>query len=270
MVNKHISTDRKECALRLWEQGWTMDDICSAFCVSPSSMYRWRKLQEEWGTPQNPPSPLMGRARLVSLGVLTAIRDVFEKDSTVMLHELQFHLAIHHDLPIAISTLQETLDCAGLTRKVLRKIAKEWDEARHNNFRACIRNPANFSRTGIEFPFVRGTRYTLTAAMSTKGYIATCIVEGSMNASQFFDFVIEDVMPHMKPYPDVQSVIVLDNCRIHHSEILKDVLNDSGGSTHSLADICRHSDPLPPAVLSRPEPHRRIVLCMYVCLAVSR
>lgn len=32
----------------------------------------------------------------------------------------------------------------------------------------------------------------------------------------------------MKPYPDAQSVLVLDNCRIHHTDLLEEVLNENG------------------------------------------
>ena len=37
----------------------------------------------------------------------------------------------------------------------------------------------------------------------------------------------------MKPYPDVQSVLVLDNCRIHHTNLLKEVLNENGETVFS-------------------------------------
>jgi len=30
----------------------------------------------------------------------------------------------------------------------------------------------------------------------------------------------------MKPFPDQHSVLVMDNCRIHHTDTLQDVLND--------------------------------------------
>lgn len=30
----------------------------------------------------------------------------------------------------------------------------------------------------------------------------------------------------MKPFPDEHSVLVMDNCRIHHTDALLDVLND--------------------------------------------
>ncbi|KAJ7612760.1 hypothetical protein FB45DRAFT_803322 [Roridomyces roridus] len=140
-----------------------------------------------------------------------------------MLDELQWHLAIHHDVVISISALQATLVRAGLTRKVLQKVATERNEAGRTDYKACIQDPDNFSGTALEFvtidesskdertlarhygrslvgepaiyhhQFVRDARYTLTAAMTVRGYIATRIVEGSMDAFQFFDFVTEDV-----------------------------------------------------------------------------
>ena len=44
----------------------------------------------------------------------------------------------------------------------------------------------------------------------------------------------------MKPYPDAQSVIVLDNCQIHHTDLLREILNENGktGSKVSLAVYC--------------------------------
>lgn len=39
----------------------------------------------------------------------------------------------------------------------------------------------------------------------------------------------------MNPFPDVESVLLLDNCRIHHTDALQDVLNDAGVCDH---DIC--------------------------------
>lgn len=32
----------------------------------------------------------------------------------------------------------------------------------------------------------------------------------------------------MNPFPDSRSVLVMDNCRIHHNETLQDVLNENG------------------------------------------
>ncbi|KAF8238355.1 hypothetical protein L208DRAFT_1355350 [Tricholoma matsutake] len=35
-------------------------------------------------------------------------------------------------------------------------------------------------------------------------------------------------LPRMNTFPDVQSVLILDNCRIHHTDTLQEILNDAG------------------------------------------
>jgi hypothetical protein len=65
MVNRRISTDLKECALRLWEFGWEELDIIQGLAVS-RSIYRWRNIFDELGTVNRPPSAIRGRVRIIS------------------------------------------------------------------------------------------------------------------------------------------------------------------------------------------------------------
>uniref|UniRef100_A0A0W0GF12 Putative transposase n=1 Tax=Moniliophthora roreri TaxID=221103 RepID=A0A0W0GF12_MONRR len=127
----------------------------------------------------------------------------------------------------------------GLTRKILCKIAIERNEEHQGDFRTTIRTQSSGSgdefvaslrghRAELRAPFVRGDRYSLVAVMSTKGYIATRVVEGSVDSFEFFDFIAEEVVPKMCPFPDAQSVLVMDNCHIHHNETLQDFLNAAG------------------------------------------
>ncbi|KAE9390031.1 hypothetical protein BT96DRAFT_749556, partial [Gymnopus androsaceus JB14] len=139
-----------------------------------------------------------------------------------------------HDIAISIPSLQSNLEKAGLTCKLLHKIAIERDyqldkssKNDHTTARRYGRAPIG-QRANFEDVFVQGQRYTLCAAMSLKGYIATQVVEGSFDTSEYVSFLLDDVAPQMKPYPDEQSVLVMDNCRIHHSEVLKEALNSEG------------------------------------------
>ena len=134
MVYRKVSSDLKECALRLWEAGWSTVDICSALCVSRASIYRWRAILDTFGSVERPGGPLCGRPRLIGLLALTVIRDIYTRHPNLYLDELQWFLAIHHDLAISIQALQENLEKAGLTRKVLHRIAIERDEAQRQEF----------------------------------------------------------------------------------------------------------------------------------------
>ena len=42
--------------------------------------------------------------------------------------------------------------------------------------------------------FIRGDRYSLIAAMSVDGYVATRVVNGSVDTAEFFDFIVGEVV----------------------------------------------------------------------------
>ncbi|KIK50279.1 hypothetical protein GYMLUDRAFT_144634, partial [Collybiopsis luxurians FD-317 M1] len=76
--------------------------------------------------------------------------------------------------------------------------------------------------------FVRGNQYTFIAALTIKGYLATHVIPDSADTFEFFDFIVEDVLLQMAPYPNSNSVLVMDNCQIHHTDILLNVCNEIG------------------------------------------
>ncbi|THU90853.1 hypothetical protein K435DRAFT_675230 [Dendrothele bispora CBS 962.96] len=235
MVNRRISADLKEAALRMWEHGWELSDICSALIVSARSMYRWHAIFNKLRRVTRPPSGLRGRPQIISLLALDACHKIYAENNDTYLTELQWFLAVHHDIVISISALQATLQKDGLTRKLLHKIAAERDHQPRADHYAAIQNPLLFSGTGLgqhaDFKdvFIRGVRYSLVAAMSMKGYIATRGIEGSYDAPlEYFSFIVDEVVPQMNAYPDENSVLLMDNCRIHHTKSSRDVLNQQG------------------------------------------
>jgi hypothetical protein len=149
MVNRRISADLKDCAIKLWEAGWHRSDICYALSVSPASFYRCRLIFEEFGTTTKPASPLIGWPHLITLAVLTAVKELYENHPDTYIDKLQWFLAVHHDIPISIPALQQNLEKAGLTRKLLHKIACERDVQTRTDFLHAIRT--EFSGTGTEF-----------------------------------------------------------------------------------------------------------------------
>jgi transposase len=222
MGNRRISSDIKQCALRLWDSGWELEDVCFALMVSRASIYRWQAIFEQYGNVNRPPSPLIGPTRILTRALVTACQTLYESDSDLYLDEVITWLALTHDIIISTSTLARNLAEAGLTRKILHKIAQERDELLRQEWKDSIRT--NFQGDGSEFVcvdetsknelsyarrfgrslagerahltdvFVRGDRYSLVAAVTTEGYIAAHAVEGSFDSFEFYNFVAEQVV----------------------------------------------------------------------------
>lgn len=79
--------------------------------------------------------------------------------------------------------------------------------------------------------FTRGTRFSVLAAMSSDGVKASHVIVGSYNRVQF-DFAMEHfVLPHVGSYAANEScsVIVFDNCSIHRSERVLELIRQRGG-----------------------------------------
>ncbi len=67
---------------------------------------------------------------------------------------------------------------------------------------------------------VRGERISAIACMSVNGILDVKTVRGTSNGDTFYDFVSTHLLPHLMPFNGVNphSVLVLDNCAIHHIE----------------------------------------------------
>ena len=91
---------------------------------------------------------------------------------------------------------------------------------------------------------IQGDRYSLVAVLTIEGYIASDTVPGSLDSIDFLEFVQENVvcskiemlhkvanlfqLPQMNLYLDLHSVLILDNCCIHHNEALVNMVRAAG------------------------------------------
>ncbi|KAE9383625.1 hypothetical protein BT96DRAFT_752643, partial [Gymnopus androsaceus JB14] len=64
-------------------------------------------------------------------------------------------------------------------------------------------------------------RWSILPALTINGYIALRVVEDSVDSTELYDFVLNDLLPKMNPWPALRSVLVLDNCNTHKSEALR-------------------------------------------------
>ncbi|PKB94602.1 hypothetical protein RhiirA5_257964, partial [Rhizophagus irregularis] len=60
-------------------------------------------------------------------------------------------------------------------------------------------------------------RTLILPALILDGFIAVDVFEGTYDRKRFVDFVLNQIVPVINPYPDDNSIIIMDNARIHHN-----------------------------------------------------
>ena len=72
--------------------------------------------------------------------------------------------------------------------------------------------------------------------MSVEGILGCEIVRGGVNADKFYDFAEQNLLPTLLPFDGYNhhSVVILDNCAIHHTDDVVQVIRDSGALVHFL------------------------------------
>ena len=185
-------------------------------------MYWWHNIFAEFSSVNRPPSGLLRRLNIIICAVLTAIREVYHNEADAYLDELVWWLGIHHDIAISHSTLHKNLQDAGLTQKLLHKIARECDQEMRAEYMDVIRDCTGgqgvelvpideFSKNNHDTAqhyghahsgqcadfidnFVCGDQYSTVAVISISGYDVVHSVLGSFDSDQFCDFIVEQVV----------------------------------------------------------------------------
>ncbi|GES76488.1 homeodomain-like protein [Rhizophagus clarus] len=147
---------------------------------------------------------------------------------------------------VSILTLWRSLKFCDITRKKIEKVAKERSELLRADFIYTIgiefqprqliflnessKDDRTLSRNyGYSFSnqsavkkvvFLQSTRYTILPALIIDGFIACDIIKGSYSKARFRTFILSQVLPLMTPFPKKNSVLVMDNAKIHYDEEL--------------------------------------------------
>ena len=76
----------------------------------------------------------------------------------------------------------------------------------------------------------RGSRVSAIAAISNERVLALELTQGTVDSFKFFDFLRGKLIPEMEMFDGINkhSVLVVDNCAIHHVQEVKDLLKAAG------------------------------------------
>ena len=66
-------------------------------------------------------------------------------------------------------------------------------------------------------------RYSVLPTISLDGMLECIIIEGSFNANSFAAFV-DSLLDSMQPWPARNSVVIMDNCSIHKSDEMRQLI----------------------------------------------
>lgn len=93
---------------------------------------------------------------------------------------------------------------------------------------------------------VRGQRYNAIAAMSSSTVLALEVIKETVNGDRFFDFLRGTLIPQMHPFDgqSSNSILVLDNCTVHHVVEVRQLLQSAGILTFFLPPYSPDMNPI--------------------------
>ena len=93
---------------------------------------------------------------------------------------------------------------------------------------------------------VRGKRVSAIAFMSVCGVLDLKIVEGTVDSDTYCDFVEKVLLPHLMPFDGTNphSVVIVDNCSIHHNEVALQMIQEVGAIVQFLPPYSPDYNPI--------------------------
>ena len=111
---------------------------------------------------------------------------------------------------------------------------------RKYGYSLCGKTPVNHTL------LVRGERVSAIACMSVAGLLDVKTVKGTSDGDTFYDFVQSHLLQHLMPFngTDPHSVVILDNCSIHHVPEISRSIQDVGALIHYLPPYSPDLNPI--------------------------
>ncbi|CAG8617014.1 2299_t:CDS:2 [Acaulospora morrowiae] len=180
---------------------------------------------------ENPFKGASGRKKLFKDSDMKNPKKLVKERVDWYLDELVVEMEAITSKRVSIPILWHSLKYCRITRKKIHTMAAERNELLRSAFIAKIGN----GYVPEQFVFLdesakdEDKRYTILPALTIDGIVAVEIIERSYDKKKFEDFIYTQVIPHMNPFPGKNSVLVMDNARIHHNAEWISVIEELGG-----------------------------------------
>ena len=94
--------------------------------------------------------------------------------------------------------------------------------------------------------FVRGQRISAIAMLSVRGILDVLTVSDTVNGETFYKFTEKYLLPQLQPFngTNPSSVVVMDNCTIHHVPDIVQMIEEVGAVVHFLPPYSPDFNPI--------------------------
>jgi transposase len=246
----HLSQDIHE-QIAIWhnDQNLSPEDIAKLAGCSICTVYYILSYHRDFGVVNNLFAKSRGCSHSLDTGDMNYLISLVESQPKIYLDELQEALATNWDIDVSLATISCSLRQWALSHKHVASEALERNEflraiwqGEYGDILAeyCVwldeagvddrtnQQWSGWARVGqacvCQETFIHGQRYSVLPALTLEGIIALDIFEGSVNKERFLKFIQEQVAPLLNPYPGPCSVVILDNCAIHHDEDIRQII----------------------------------------------
>lgn len=238
----------------IWQRealGLSYHEVAKNLGVDMSTIRRTLKIFKTTGNVRKRPYPKERCTRKLTLPAQLLILQLVIQKPTMYLNEIQSELETNLLLHISVPTICKFLHQWGFTRQKVCRAALQRDALLRSKFamemtvfsedmfvfvdesgadqRNLLRQ-YGYSVRGMTPKccnlFVRGERISAIACMSCAGLLDVKTVKGTSDGDEFYSFVQTHLLHHLMPYNGINphSVVILDNCSIHHvSEVVKSI-----------------------------------------------
>jgi transposase len=80
----------------------------------------------------------------------------------------------------------------------------------------------------VELPFSRGKRVSALAAFNSKGFLAWEFTTDTFTRHSFHEAIVSKVLPCLNRWPLPNSIVIIDNARIHMYKEFQDAIESRG------------------------------------------
>lgn len=96
----------------------------------------------------------------------------------------------------------------------------------------------------VNIPFQRGQRTSTLAAYNESGFIAWKHTTGTFSRQRFHDAFVSTILPHLNTFPMPNSIVIMDNAKIHMYKELEEVIESKGALLFYLPPYSPHINPI--------------------------